>query len=180
MKTKIIQNKAELEALRKKARTEFVVLNAKEARVYPRNTPRCYIIDRAFLKEVVMRRWTYITKWRRARGSVDKRRIFLHQYILRLAKLEWPEACFVDGNEFNCTLDNLKPYDRELDGATRALFKNNKVGKKGVTYRKDRKKWQATIRVKRKLMHIGYYLTADSAAKAYAKAYETIYGRKPV
>ena len=168
-----------LKVTTKLALIRYEIMGPKLARVYPKQTPHPYLIDKRFLYAVVTKRWTYVRKWGFSRGSVNKRRTFLHKFILRLGRKDWPAVTFVDGDKFNCTLVNLKPYDKELDGATRRLFKNNKSGRKGVYYRKDRKKWQAVIKTKSCMRHLGYFKTPDSAAKAYVDAYVAIYNKKP-
>lgn len=105
--------------------------------------------------------------------------MYLHRYVLHLAKKYYPEVTFYNGDVHDCRLVNLKPYRREEEGATRRMFKNNSTQRKGVYWHKARKKWVAMIRTRKKLRHLGYFKTPDLAANAYAKAWNLAHPTLP-
>jgi len=141
--------------------------------LYPDGCPQPFWVDKKFLNKLRRIRWRYLPQRQRARGffGVKGTRQYLHRYILALAGKFYPEVTFANGDVFDCRLVNLKPYRREEDGATRRMFKNNTSKRKGVCFHKVRKKWIAMIRANKKLIHLGYFDTADAAARAYASAF---------
>ncbi len=135
---------------------------------------RSVLVDRRFSAKLVLYSWKWDSKLKRARAVVRKKepRQLLHRYIVRfLAGKDWEEIFFLNEDIFDCRMQNLKPYRREVEGANRRRFKNNRSGFKGVTYVKSKDKWQSVIRVRRKLRHLGYFPTAELAAKEYAKEF---------
>lgn len=143
------------------------------ARLYVSGAPRAFFVDVKYIRKLRKVRWRWIEKKQRARGYFgrDKIRLYLHRYVLALARKYYAEVTFANGDYWDCRLVNLKPYRREEDGAQRRLFKNNTSRRKGVSWHKRRKKWAAMIRSRGKLRHLGYYKTADAAADAYQAAY---------
>jgi hypothetical protein len=142
-------------------------------RIWPEGSPRAFLIDRVFARKIRKVRWHFLPKGNRVRGFFGRTatRQYLHRYVLTLARLHFPEVTFANGDWWDCRLVNLKPYDREEDGAKRSLFKNSTSKLKGVSYHKRLKKWVAMIRVKSKLHHLGYFKRPREAAAAYAKAW---------
>lgn len=148
--------------------------------LYPEGTPKPFWIDRVYLTKLRCIRWLYLPKRQRARGYFSKGvRLYLHRYVLQLAGKYYPEVSFGNGDPFDCRIVNLKAYRRDEEGASRCLFRNNSTRRKGVCFHKVRKKWVAMIRVHRKLRHLGYFDTADEAAKAYARAWNLAHPTLP-
>lgn len=157
-----------------KAKTLFRRLQNRDYfLLFPDGSPKGFWVDLIYLKELVKIRWRYIAKNNRARGYFGrtKTRQYLHRYVLTLAKKYYPEVTFGNGDMFDCRLVNLKPYRREEEGAMRCKFKNNTSQRKGVCFHRRAKRWVAMIRVRGKLRHLGYFRTADEAAREYAKAW---------
>ncbi len=72
-----------------------------------------------------------------------------------------------DRNSLNNSVDNLRLVGRVLQGQNRGTPSNNKSGVKGVSWRKDKSKWQAYIRVDdKKQKYLGHYATLKEAAEA--------------
>ena len=143
------------------------------ASIWPEGCPLAFIVDIRFLRHIRKIRWCFVAKKKRARGYFGRgqTRLYLHRYVLHLANKYYPEVTFANGDHFDCRLTNLKPYRRYEEGANRQMFKNNTSHRKGVSFHKRLKKWTAMIRVQGKLRHLGYFLTADLAANAYANAF---------
>ena len=89
---------------------------------------------------------------------------------------EWPPETI--DHKFGATSDNriseLRPLSLRLNGANRTRAnKDNMSGELGAHKRRDGR-YSASIRVDGRLIHLGYYGTAESASAAYTEA-QTIY-----
>jgi len=69
-------------------------------------------------------------------------------------------------------IDNLRPATRgeNLQNKLKALSNNKSSNMLGVSFNKNLNKFCARIQVNRKLIHIGYFYTAQEAHEAYLKA----------
>lgn len=54
--------------------------------------------------------------------------------------------------------------------------KTNTSGYKGVSFKKSHNKWQATIKVNKKIKHLGYFDNPKKAYHAYCKAAKKYHG----
>ena len=146
------------------------------AKLHVHGAPRRYTVDMKMLRHLRNFEWHYMSKQNRAWAVVrpKKPRVMLHRYILKKAGKNWAESFFDNQDPFDCRLGNLRPYNRNEDGARRRAFKNNKSGYKGVHFKKSNQsnQWGASIRVKGKLQHLGYFPTAEIAAEEYRKAFK--------
>jgi len=92
---------------------------------------------------------------------------------LKLHKLIIPDAAIIDhidGNPLNNRKNNLRVCTQGENTRNAKTRSDNKTGFKGVTYRKDMLCFRAKIRVNNKLVHLGYFDTAEKAAIAYNEA----------
>jgi len=100
-----------------------------------------------------------------------RKMISLHRFIMNA-----PDGVMVDhedGNGLNCQQYNMRLATRSQNLQNATKRSNNTSGYKGVNWRKDNTKWQAQIRKDNKQYHIGYFITAEDAARAYdSKAVE--------
>jgi hypothetical protein len=103
------------------------------------------------------------------RATVDKKRVFLHRYLLKAMPGQIVDH--IDGNPLNNCLDNLRLCTHSQNNINK-LKKPGKSIYKGVTLcntEKRRKKWKAAIKHKNKNIYLGRYLTEEEAALAYNK-----------
>lgn len=107
------------------------------------------------------------------RTALPMHRVILSRMLGR--ELTYKDKC--DHINHN-TLDNrraeLRLATNSQNAANRSKTKSNTSGYKGVTWRKDIKKWHSQIEVqengKRRGKHLGYYDDVLDAAKAYDRA----------
>jgi hypothetical protein len=93
--------------------------------------------------------------------------VFLHKELL-----DAPMTDHIDNNTLNNCRSNLRETNDTLNVANRTLNKDNTSGFKGVL-RMPNGRWRAKIGIAGKRVHIGYFATAEDAARAYdAKAVE--------
>lgn len=91
---------------------------------------------------------------------------------------KWPSELLdhANGKRTDNRLVNLREANRSENNRNRGMSRNNTSGFKGVSYDRDRKKWQAKIWRGNKAIHLGRYLTAQEAFAAYCKASREYHG----
>ena len=92
-------------------------------------------------------------------------KIYLHRFILQL-----PAGLLGDhrnGDGLDCRRTNLRAATNQQNIVN--FDRSNKTSYRGVSFREDRKSrpWRAQISFKRKGIHLGYFETAEEAARAY-------------
>jgi hypothetical protein len=89
----------------------------------------------------------------------------LHRFILDAPRNM--EVDHIDGNSLNNMRNNLRlcTHQQNLSGQHTQSYKSSMY--KGVTWRKDRNKWQASIKYNGKRISLGVHITQEDAAKAY-------------
>ena len=80
------------------------------------------------------------------------------------------EIDHIDGNRSNNAIENLRPATSSQNKHNAGKRKNNTSGFKGVSWRKDKDRWQAIIGINGKLKHLGFFHTAEQAHEAYCQA----------
>lgn len=75
-----------------------------------------------------------------------------------------------NGNGLDCRRDNLRIATKAQNGANRGLHQNNTSGFKGVTRAIGGRTWRARLQVQGHSEHLGYFPTAEDAARAYDRA----------
>ena len=82
----------------------------------------------------------------------------------------------INGDTLNNTKANLRKCTNAENLQNRGKNKNNTSGYKGVIWSKFAKRWKAEIKVNYKSIHLGYFDSAELAAKAYDHAARTHHG----
>ncbi|MGB0918192.1 MAG: hypothetical protein ACPGU4_11420 [Flavobacteriales bacterium] len=104
--------------------------------------------------------------------------IYLHKYVAEKF-VEKPQSDkklfvrFIDGDVLNVTLDNLEWVTMNTLRRQMKNFKS-KSGYRGVT--KEKNRFRAVIYHERKAHNLGFYDTAEEAAKAYNKKSRELFG----
>lgn len=86
------------------------------------------------------------------------------------------EIDHIDRNPSNNAVHNLRLATREQNARNNSGHRNSGSKHSGVSFYKRQNKWTATIRVKRKLVHLGYFDTEQQAAEKRLQAEKVFFG----
>lgn len=112
--------------------------------------------------------------------SVHTQFLSLHRYLMDCIKGDGKVVDHINGNTLDNRKENLRVCTHAENGRNRKKAKNNTSGYKGVCFNKNRNKWQSYIKLNSKIIHLGYFSTAELAYEAYCKAvpiYHKEFGR---
>lgn len=101
-----------------------------------------------------------------------KKQISIHR-LVALTFIPNPEnkKCVnhIDGNKQNNILTNLEWVTNRENSAHHFLKQNYSSSYVGVHWNKDNNKWRSSIRLGKKLIHLGYFYTEQDASIAYGQ-----------
>ena len=100
---------------------------------------------------------------------VNKSCYYVHRIIYYLITSVDPGKCVIDhinGDGTMNSFENLRAISQQNNSLNHKLYKNNSSKFNGISYAKDRNKYQAYYYINRKQHHIGFYNTLDEAVKA--------------
>jgi hypothetical protein len=86
------------------------------------------------------------------------------------------EVDHIDGNALNNHYTNLRWATRHEQMRNTKKPVNNTSGIKGVSWKKDKKKWKAYCGLNGKQYHFGYFDNIEDAKKAVMKGREKLHG----
>lgn len=91
-----------------------------------------------------------------------------HRLAWLYVKGEWPEKGLdhINQNKSDNRIENLRIADQSINMHNAKLKPNNKSGVSGVTWRADRNKWCARIKVGYKNFNLGLFEDISDAIKA--------------
>jgi hypothetical protein len=104
--------------------------------------------------------------------STIRNTILMHRIIMQTPKGK--QTDHINHNGLDNRKENLRVCTCAENSMNQNIQKRNKYGYKGI--RKIGKKWQAYITLNKKWIHIGVYLSAEDAAKAYDKTAISLFG----
>ncbi len=102
-------------------------------------------------------------------GNPNRKCISMHRAVLGISELD-PEVDHRDCNGLNNQKHNLRYATRSGNAANMIMRRDNKSGFKGVYLAKRNQKWAANITTKGKQLWLGYFETAEEAARIFDKA----------
>ena len=91
----------------------------------------------------------------------------------------WPkdQIDHINRDRADNRIDNLREASNKENQQNASLSKRNSSGYKGVTWYKRHQKWTASIRVSRKLLHLGYFKRINDAVAARELAEISHFGK---
>ena len=112
----------------------------------------------------------YINKKGYCVFDINKSKYFAHRlaYAFVYGDLsELYEIDHIDRNRSNNKISNLRLVTAQENQFNYSIPRHNTSGYLGVSYRKERNKYQAKIKFNKKTIHLGYYKEAKEAHNAY-------------
>lgn len=112
------------------------------------------------------------------RLQIDKKRYFAHRVAYAIHTGEWPSSQIdhIDGDPANNRIANLREASGHQNMWNRRKPAANTSGYKGVSFRKDLRRYQAYVAAHGKMRHIGYFDSAEEASEAYQAAAQGLHG----
>lgn len=98
------------------------------------------------------------------------RRVSMHRMILGLTYGDRREGDHAESNTLDNRRKNLRIVTHHQNSTNRRTRRNTKAGLKGVSWHSRDEVWEASIRVRGKLKHLGTFHTAEDAHAAYREA----------
>lgn len=120
--------------------------------------------------------WT-AAKFAHGYGAFGKR--LAHRVAYEACVGPIPKGLVIDHACHNTSCVNpshLRLATKSQNQFNQILSKANSSGFKGVSWRKDRNKWEATIKANGRRYRLGYFDDPSDAHGAYCKASETLHG----
>jgi hypothetical protein len=115
--------------------------------------------------------------WYAARNegkNPHQKSVFMHRVIAGAAPDV--DVDHFDGNGLNNQDENLRTCTKTQNAANRGKAPNNTSGYKGSSWSKRRNKWHAQIKHQGRNRSLGYFNSAEEAARAYDAKAEELFG----
>ena len=113
----------------------------------------------------------YAARW--SFGDEGKKLILMHRHILQPPNEM--DVDHADGNGLNNRRSNIRIATRSQNMHNKKMQRNNTSGFKGVHWDRNKKKWQANIKLNDKRHYIGLFNSAEEASEAYRAASEKLH-----
>ena len=102
--------------------------------------------------------------------------IMMHREILDLGYGDPRESDHIKHNGLDNRRDNLRICTSSQNQQNRNIQKHFSSAYKGVSWSKYHKKWHVKVKINKKSIHIGYFVSEIKAAKAYDARALQIFG----
>ncbi|OQR57428.1 AP2 domain-containing protein [Bacillus sp. CDB3] len=132
------------------------------------------LVDDEDYEKLMQNSWCYQSPGYAARRR-NKRIELMHRVIMNAKKGE--QVDHIDMNRLNNQKENLRIVNNSQNGMNKLVQNNSTSGYKGVSWRKERNKWEAYINKDNKRYKLGYFENKNEAAEAYNKKAIELHGQ---
>ncbi len=141
------------------------------------NSPRRAIVDDEDFEWLNQWTWRlhdnrYAVRYTHTRNPRKQIGLFMHRVINDTPK--GSETDHINGNILDNRRSNLRSCNRSQNNANKHLYKNNKLGAKGVTQIGNN--YMGRIRKNGELVYLGIFKTIEEASSAYELAAIKLHG----
>ena len=104
--------------------------------------------------------------------KLNRKAYYAHRLVWLLDYGEWPENQIdhINGNGLDNRVENLRDVTNQENGKNRRIDLRSKFGATGVYFRKQKNKWEASIRVDGKYKYLGCFTSFTEAVRARKEA----------
>lgn len=101
-------------------------------------------------------------------GRVFNRRIYAHRAAFAVTHDRWPRHSIdhINGDHKDNRPSNLRDVSHQVNHRNQVLRKNNTSGALGVSFNKRLQKWQASITINGRSVHLGFFEDKGAATDA--------------
>lgn len=134
------------------------------------------LVDDDMFEELNRFKWTakkFNKTWYAERKDHYKS-VYMHRLIMNAQN--GLQVDHIDMNGLNNTRENLRICTRAENARNRIENSNSTSGYKGVSFSKQRNKFESKITINGKTIHLGRFSTKEEAAKAYDKKALELFG----
>jgi len=117
---------------------------------------------------------TYYVKRHSHRECGKPKHLQMHRVIMNAKKGQVIDH--INGNTLDNRKENLRIATYSQNRGNSKRYRNNTSGYKGVSWNKNRQRWEACIGYQNKYIYLGLYTTKEEAALAYNEAAKKYFG----
>lgn len=143
----------------------------------PLTKGRMALVDDEDFEVLSRHKWHYAAAgyacWREYSGQKSKVH-FMHRYILNAKP--GMTIDHINGNSLDNRKSNLRICSQQQNVWNMKKPRHNTSGYKGVSWDKERKRWAAYIKINKKKIYLGRFMSIKAAKEAYNKAAIKLYG----
>ena len=110
--------------------------------------------------------------------KINRKQYSAHRLAFLYMEGRWPDSFMdhINGNRSDNRWENLREANIVQNSHNRKVRSNSKLGIKGVNFRLNKNRYQATIVVEGRKIRLGYYATPEEAHAAYCQAAQEYHG----
>lgn len=142
-------------------------------KLIPLTQGKSTVVDDDDYELLSLRKWHYLKIGYAARRT-EEQYIYMHREIMSAPT--GMEVDHINGDGLDNRRSNLRVCTHAENMRNRKLAKDNTSGYIGVTWNKERSKWQSQIGVSGKNINIGCFPAIEDAARAYNEAAKKYFG----